>query len=748
MLGRGTPTTPTARPPGQPLVVMGVAVVTIAALYVGAGIFVPLVLAVLLTFALSPVVRFLRQAHLPHIAAVLLTVGAAGLLIGTFVFLVVTEIAHWATEIPKYQQIVAEKLSSLTESTSSTGLFERVASGIQSVLASLPAPEGTREPVPVTIVGPAQGPLGLGQAFLGSLLGPLAMAAIVTILVTFLLLERENFRDRFMKLVSRGDLRTTTLAMTEAGRRVSRYLLVQLLVNSTYGTLFGIGLYFIGIPDALLWGLLAAMFRYIPFVGSMIAAVVPLALAFAIDPQWTKLFEVVALYVLLEMTVTNAVEPRLYGSSTGLSALAVLVAAMFWATLWGPIGLILATPVTVCLVVLGRYVPQLEFLETLLGSEPVLEEEEQLYQRLVSGNTEEAIELAEQFVERSGSPRAFYDQVAIPALRLAESDRAQDGADAAQRRVVAEGMDAVVEEVESLWPEAAPALPGKQTVLCIGGRTELDGAVASMIAQTVACDGIETRVLPPVSLRPQGIGQIALDGIDTVCIAYLGDHPRTYLRFAARHLRRRDPNLRIVACLLGAAGTEGSEADLPDSEMLTITTTIAATEAAIVALSKGEPESEEAEAELTTLEMMRRLARPGPALNDFTSRVASIFEVPIAVLSVLETEPEEGEEAAKPSDLATLRDYVMKDDKPVAVEISEDQPELVENTFLLENGFSFFAGAPLRFEDQTYGALLVFDQAGHEFGEAEGEELQRLADRFVAEGMKERRAARQKVDAA
>ncbi|WP_299642000.1 AI-2E family transporter [Devosia sp.] len=714
------------RPSGQGLTTLLVGVIAIAALYLGASIFVPLVLAVLLTFALSPVVRLLQRVGLPHLPAVLVTVAAAAALIICVSYLVITEVAHLATELPKYQEVVAGKLRALQASTTSGDLFQRLGSALQNILAALPEPVGAVAPQPVTIVDPAQGPLGFGQAFLRAVLGPLATGAIVTLFVIFLLAERENFRDRFLKLVSRGDLRTTTRAMTDAGRRVSRYLLVQFLVNATYGTLFGLGLSVIGIPDALLWGLLAALFRYIPFVGTIIAAIIPLALSFAIDPQWTKLVAVVALFVSLEMTITNAVEPRLYGSSTGLSTLAVLVAAMFWATIWGPIGLILATPVTVCLVVLGRYVPQLAFLETLLGSEPVLAREEQLYQRLVSGNTEEAIELAEQYVEKKGSPQAFYDDIAVPALRFAENDRAKDSGDLAERRLVAEGMDAVVREVESLWPEPAPETATPLTVLCIGGRTELDGAAASIIAQTIARRGVTVQVLPPVSLRPQGIGQIDLREADVICIAYLDAAARTYLRFAARHIRRRDPDISIIACLLADRETLGAVADMALPEGTTIATSIAAVDTLIAAMLTTDSPPDAAGA--PPIADHQPLIRPGPALDDFTARVAREFGVTIAVVAMADTPSDTAGDASSPrSDLAPLRDHIIETGSALVIDASSGSAELIENSFLVENGFGFVAGAPILFEGQIHGVLLVFDQAGRTFTEADLARLQEFA---------------------
>jgi predicted PurR-regulated permease PerM len=718
--------TPLPKPNSHPLTVTALCVVAIGALYVGAGIFVPLVLAVLLTFALSPVVRFLHRFGVPQLAAVLITVAVAGVFISLLSFMVVSELAHLAADIPKYQQIVTTKLQALQHSTTSDGVFERIAGGIQGVISSLPGATSGTPPLPVTVVNPTLGPLTFGQVFLGSLLGPLATAAIVVVFVVCLLLEREDFRDRFLKLVSRGDLRTSTRAMNEAGRRVSRYLLVQLTVNAIYGTVFGIGLYFIGIPDALLWGLLTALFRYIPFVGTLIAASLPFALAVAIDPNWGMLFEVAILFFGMELVVTNAIEPRLYGSSTGLSALAVIIAAMFWATLWGPIGLILATPLTVCLVVLGRYVPQLQFLEILLGSAPVMAPEEQFYQRLVSGNTAEAIDLAEEYIARTESPRSFYDDVAIPALRFAESDRSRDGADLAGRRVIAEGMDAVVEEVESLWPGEAPMTTSPLTVLCIGGRTELDGAIASIVAQTIASDAVATRVLPPVSLQPQGIGQIDLRGVDAVCIACLDADPRRYLRYAAKRLKRRASAVHIIGCLFDGAEWN-PETLAAETGLNAIATSLEAAQTAIGMLTMGDdvaPIASEGASEGSTSRI-----RAGQVVNAFAAAVAAEFVVQIAI--VLPTQSGDTE-AGSPGaiGLAALRDQVLASEGVLVIADTAANGAVSDNEFIVENGFGFFAATKIMDDEQAVGVLMLFDHSHDAFTDDDQSRLQQSADSF------------------
>ena len=418
----------------------------------------------------------------------------------------------------------------------------------------------SRQPIPVTIEPGARSPLDVIGGVLGPLVETLAIAGIVIVFVIFVLLEREDLKDRFIKLVGAGDLQTSTEALDEAGSRVSRYLLMRLFVNVTYGLPIGVGgLYVIGVPNAVLWGLLAAVLRFIPYLGPVLAALFPIALAFAVNSGWSMLLWVVGLFLLMEVVSNNVVEPWLYGASTGLSSLAIISAAIFWTSLWGPIGLVLSTPLTVCLIVIGRYVPQLHFLGVLLGSEPVLAPEEQLYQRLVAGNAEGASEIAENYTDAHSSCD-FYDDVAIPALRLAENDRQRANAGSSYKRAVAEGMMSVAKEVEDHVRQRDVAASNKANGkgipralgmpdLCIAGKTDLDTAAAEMVARAIAERRIISRVLPPVSISQTAIGQLDLAGVEAVCLSYLAPDPQTFARFVCRRLKRRAPSLKILVCL-------------------------------------------------------------------------------------------------------------------------------------------------------------------------------------------------------
>ena len=270
---------------------------------------------------------------------------------------------------------------------------------------------------------------------------------IVFVVAIFILLQREDLRDRLIRLFGATDLHRTTAALDDAARRLSKYFLTQLGINATFGLVIGIGLYFIGVPNPVLWGMLSALLRFVPYIGSFIAAGLPIALAAAVEPGWSMAIWTAALYVVVELLVGQAVEPMLYGHSTGLSPLAVVVAAIFWSWLWGPIGLILSMPLTLCLVVLGRYVERLEFLAVLLGDRPALTPVERFYQRILAGDADEAQDHAELLL-KDRSLSSYYDEVALKGLQLAAND--------AQRGVLhQEQLERVKNTIKELVSELA-----------------------------------------------------------------------------------------------------------------------------------------------------------------------------------------------------------------------------------------------------------------------------------------------------
>jgi predicted PurR-regulated permease PerM len=548
-------------PAQSPVFTAGGIFLALAALYFGRDIFVPFALAILLAFALAPLVDWLRRIKVPRIAAVLLAVSLAVLIIGGVSLVVGGQLIELASSAPSYKQTISTKLRSLRSLGLGEGALEQVTHTVEDLSRELtndqapatqqPTVSGQREPrrpVPVVVERPEMRPLEVLTTIVGPLIAPLATAGMVIVFVIFVLIERTDLRDRFIRLVGHGDLQKSTRALDEAAERVSRYLLMQLVVNICYGIPVGIGLFLIGVPNALLWGLLATVLRFIPYLGPFLATFFPAVLAFAIDPGWTMLLWVIALFVVIELIINNAVEPWLYGSSTGLSSLAIILAAVFWTTLWGPVGLFLATPLTVCLVVIGRYVPQLEFLGVLLGSDPVLAPEERFYQRLLAGNVEEAIAVAETEIAET-SPMTFLDQVVIPMLRLAENDRQRATTSPEARAKLADDAIFVIQELEDELENLAPTGPDAP-VICIGGRTELDHAAAEAAVAAMRAKGIAGRATAPVRLsRDPGV-MIDLTKARVICLCYLDSNPQAYVRFLARRLKRQAPQAKTLLCYL------------------------------------------------------------------------------------------------------------------------------------------------------------------------------------------------------
>ncbi|WOH66374.1 AI-2E family transporter [Bradyrhizobium sp. BWA-3-5] len=739
---------PAVQTAASPILTAGGIVLAIGGLYLGSEIFVPFALAILLSFILTPMVNWLRRWRVPRIAAVLMAVSLAFVVVAGVALIIGRQLVQLADNLPKYQTTITEKIHSLQGSAPGGSVISKVTTTVEDLGKEISGGNkksepmqsrfGSRveEPVTVRLEAPQPRPLELIRSVIGPLLAPLATAGLVVIFVIFVLLEREDLRDRFIKLAGAGDLQKSTQAINDAATRVSRYLVMQLIVNLTYGIPIGIALYFVGVPNAILWGLLAAVLRFIPYLGPFLAALFPIALAIAVDPGWTMLFWVVGLFLVAELISNNVIEPWLYGSSTGLSSLAIIIAAIFWTMLWGPVGLFLSTPLTVCVVVIGRYVPQLEFLGVLLGSDPVLAPEEQLYQRLLAGNVEEAVEIAEDYVDACSS-REFYDNVAIPALRLAENDRQRNTTDTNYRRLVADTAVFVVREVEDHVREKTPDgenyTADRPSILCLAGRTELDHAAAEMIGQVLQERGLSARVLPPIAVSQGALGQLDLQGIDAVCLSYFHPQPQVYARYAFRRLRRRAPHVKFAVCCWNlAAGTGQTEelkrqtaADAVFASLQACTDQIA--EWTHRAAARGEALQVVSETEPTQVVPLNRAglaALQQQELDQTSRKIAKAFEVPIALVSLNYTGLQEAHDAHENSMDAHV---IAANDVLVSEDVTED-PRFADDPRVLEKGIRFYAGAPLRTSSgEVVGCLCLVDMQPRNFPDQERQRLQEMA---------------------
>lgn len=537
-----------------------IGVVILLALAWGRDVVIPLALAMLLSFVLAPLVTRLRRLGLPRPPAVLLVVVAALGLIGGFATVLTNQAIDLAGNLPRYESNLRDKVHAIG---ASGGLLERTAdllrrigdeaaSAGDAVPGATTAPRGSPgRPLLVQMEEPGT-PLASILEAAAIVLAPLATVGLVVLFVVFLLLQREDLRDRMLRLFGTRDVHRATAAMNDAAKRLSRYLAAQLIVNLAFGLSFGAGLWLVGVPNALLWGLLGTVLRFIPYIGTIIALVFPLTLATAIAPGWSLPVLVVALFLGIELLVTYALEPWLFSASTGLSSVAVVVAAMFWTILWGPVGLLLSTPLTACLAVLGRHVPQLEFLAVLLGNEPALADDVRFYQRLLADDPEEAAELAESRLDEATLVQV-YDTVMVPALVMAAADRRRGALDRAGKRSLADDVRDIARTIAALAePDPLPE-PTGPAVLCVGLRSTLDDAAASMLAHLLRHDGrngelVEGDRLPSLELDAGAVGMAVLVSVEA--------GSATYVRRAVRRLRaRQGDDLPVVVALLGGQET-------------------------------------------------------------------------------------------------------------------------------------------------------------------------------------------------
>ncbi len=586
------------------LILLGATVV----LKVGQEIFVPLALSLLLTFTLAPIVSFLRRRSVPKIAAVMIAVASAFCAIALFSVIVASQVSNLAQNIPAYQRNIVVKVQTLAQAGSGDGLMkhlsgivERVGEEIQTravesqedAAAAAPTP---REPMPVEIVTRSNPIQTLGN-FILPLISPFATAGLVIVLVIFMLLEREDLRDRFIRLVGLNDLHRTTEALQDAGKRVGKYLLMQLVVNALYAFPITIGLWILGIPNAILWGLLTLVLRFVPYIGPVIGMILPLFLALAIAPGWSLVLWVGALFLTTELISNNIVEPWLYGSHTGLSPLAIIISAIFWSWLWGPLGLMLSTPLTVCLVVLGRYVPQFSFLDVLLGNEPVLEPHEKLYQRLLAGDPDEATANAEDYLEDEYL-LDYYEKVGMPALLLGEVDRQRGVMTDAQVERFSGSVRSLVDNLSEIADEEESEEEGSSdedardgaekagedadlpdgtghSLLCIGGRGEIDDAAAAMLAQLLEIQGADAASIAHSTTDMRMLKDS--DTIDTVVFTFLNGNSKTHARNLVRRLKRMKPDLRVGLFVPLANGQDHPRLTLEDTNADFIALTLADT---------------------------------------------------------------------------------------------------------------------------------------------------------------------------
>jgi predicted PurR-regulated permease PerM len=546
-------------------------VLVIACLYWGRVVLIPVALAILLTFLLNPVVSMLQRLGLGRTPPVILIVVLVFVILGGVGWAVTGQLATLANELPQYTSNLKHKIADL-RGAGQGGIIEKLQRTVEEILDELQKTDSRRQNNP--LVPQAEKPMLVAvqapSVFwrLPTLLEPLANAGLVLVLVIFMLLKHADLRNRLIALAGYGQMTLATKALDEAGQRISRYLLMQSLINGSFGVTVGLGLFLIGVPYAILWGFLAAALRFIPYIGPAVSALLPTAISLAVFPGWLQPLMVVGLIVLLELSSNMVMEPLLYGQSAGVSAVALLVAIAFWTWLWGPVGLLLATPLTVCLGVLGKYVPQLTFIGLLMGDESPLETHTSYYQRLIAKDDDEAAELVDEYLQ-THTLDEVYDNLLLPALTSAKRDRAQDSLTDADIQFVVQATRAIVDDLgvrqshTATLPANAPELlPGEAHMASLApvrvfgcpARDVVDELALQMFRQLLDPSQITLEIVSPEILTAEVLSLVEQQGVGLVCIAALPPGASAPTRYLCKRLRIRFPELKIVVGRWGFTG--------------------------------------------------------------------------------------------------------------------------------------------------------------------------------------------------
>jgi predicted PurR-regulated permease PerM len=604
----------------SPLLTLAAFVVAIAALHLAKEILLPLALAILISFLLTPLANRLERWRFPRVLSVISVVTVTFAVLGALGWVLSIQVVELSEQLPTWRRSLVAKVRDLREANAApsgekstidelTETIEEVdkaitedakpgdaakerADGVAARDATGDQPRGEADaelqrradtpewssealwswtrgfsqeaedredagppnPVDVRIVGTPVSPLRQMMDWLGPLVAPLTTAGVAVVLVIFILLSREDQRNRFLQLFGSTHLHATTEALTDVTDRVSKYLRMQFLINAGYGIAVGVGLWAIGVPSALLWGVLSFSLRFLPYIGPWLSAIMPLFVSIADSEGWTQPFMVVAWFGILELIVNNVAEPLLYGRSTGVSGVGVIVAAIFWTWIWGPIGLVLAMPLTVCVVVMAKYIPGLQFLSILLGDQPPMTDDQRVYQRLLAGDVEEARKLVRLHL-KDESLADVYDRVLVPALNAAERDRHAGLLHEEQETDVEETARELIDELEEVataarlakTEEAEAAAPTPRArVLVAPLRDEADEISGEMLAQLLKIDRFEVELAANETLTGELVESVAKSNIDIVVISILPPLPARTSRLLCRRLRDRYPSLPIV----------------------------------------------------------------------------------------------------------------------------------------------------------------------------------------------------------
>jgi predicted PurR-regulated permease PerM len=527
----------------------GIIALVVAALYWLQAVLIPMALAVLLTFLLSPVVGLLQRRGLGRVPSVLVTVLLALSILGGIGWTLTRQLVTLADELPRYSQNIHHRIADL-RGASKGGSMEKVQKAVEDVVGEIQKTDtlGVTRQKPVAVVLEAPSIL----VHLPNLLQALASAGIVAVLVIFMLLERRELRDRVILLIGYRRMTATTKALDEAGARISRYLLMQSIINGSFGVAVGLGLFLIGVPYAVTWGFLAAALRFIPYLGPFVAALLPLALSLAVFPGWLQPAMVAGLFLVLEPITGSVMEPWLYGQSAGVSHVGLLIALTFWTWLWGPVGLLMATPLTVCLLVLGKHLPSLGFIVVLMGDRPVIEAKARYYQRLLARDQDEAIDIVEAYVDTDGR-ESVYDTVLLPALYYAKQDQDRGLLNEGDAQFVGQAtreiLDVLAHDAPALSEKEPGDHPDPDTLVRILGcpaRDEADVLALEMVRSLLDPARYRMEVSRPGMLVAEVVAGVDQHRPALLCIGAVAPGGLSQARHLCKRLRSQCPELKIV----------------------------------------------------------------------------------------------------------------------------------------------------------------------------------------------------------
>ncbi len=763
----------------------------VATLFFARELLIPLALSALLTFLLSPLVTLIER-WVGRIAAVLLVVALIFTGLGGAGWMLSRQLVDLATKLPEYKGNIVTKIHAFDAPKG--GAFTKLSQTVEELKQELPGgtapaaptvtqdsgkpetavsspPSAPSSAVPVQVVETSKGnPIQLIESIIAPLLGPLGTAALVLVLVICMLLQREDLRSRLIRLIGQGRISATTRAMDDAGHRVSRYLLMQLLVNVTYGVVIAVGLYFIGVPNAGLWGAFGTVLRFIPYIGPWVATILPTVLALAISPHWTMPLLTVALFAGTELLLNNVMEPLLYGAHTGVSSIALIVAAVFWTWLWGPLGLVLATPLTVCLVVMGRHVPRLSFLSVVLSDEEALTPAEDCYHRLLTPGDRDELELVESYL-KANTLTALYDSVFIPALTAAETDARAESLDEEQLSNVEQSMRDIIEDLgtrpvvpakEAVEKAAGagddqapppPALAPDCRVFCLPARADRDEIAGAMLVQLLRQQGFGAQNAPAKLVAGELLALVEKADVDVICISVVAPSTVIHARYLCLKCRALLPKVKIVIGLWSVTEeVPDATRRLRESGADEVVTTLAD---ALVQMARLAPpmieemtpapipaDEEERLAALAALNLLDTEAEP--VFDRITAKLARVFEVPIALITLVDRDRQFFKsQIGLPADLAQARQtprsisvcghVVAKNQVMVIEDLARDR-RFANNPVLKEHGIRFYAGAPLLAPNGLpIGALCLMDLKPRQITEREKRLLLEYANEVMEE---------------